>query len=162
MPQAAIGSGRPLLEKREKWRTPQLFRSTLRRRSAFMLRRDAGPPPPPLRYGKTATEKAGLGATLSSCDNIRHTAIAAGGHFLKSARSGAPLSCFARRSDAGPRYTPREIWSTRQPGSRTYERTRTNQEVRCQPTGAKTQRHARVASAHTSSVTRLQIMVLGW
>jgi hypothetical protein len=106
MPQAAIGSGRPLLEKREKWRTPQLFRSTLRRRSAFMLRLDAGPPPPPLRYGKTATEKAGLGATLSSCDNIRHTAIAAGGHFLKSARSGAPLSYFAGRSTTRPRCSP--------------------------------------------------------
>jgi hypothetical protein len=43
-----------------------------------------------------------------------------------------------------------------------YERTRTNQEVYYQPTGAKTQRHARVASAHTSSVTRRQIMVLRW
>src|SRR5271163_4717871 len=54
----------------------------------------------------------------------------------------------------------RRIISCAQLGSRTFERTRTNQEVYYQPTGAKTQRHARVASAHTSSVTRMQIMVL--
>src|SRR6266481_3681748 len=62
----------------------------------------------------------------------------------------------------GGRRIKRRIISCAQRGSRTYERTRTNQEVYYQPTGAKTQWHARVASAHTPSVTRMQIMVLRW
>ena len=78
---------------------------------------------PALGVRKTATEKAGPPR----------------GHFSKSARSGAPLSYFARCSDASPRYTPPEMWPTRQMGSRTYERKRKNREVYYQPAGAKTQ-----------------------
>src|SRR5713101_2003089 len=70
-------------------------------------------------------------------------------------RSGPPALARGRR-------IKRRIISCAQRGSRTYERTTTNQEVYYQPTGAKTQWHARVASAHTSSVTRMQIMVLRW
>jgi hypothetical protein len=76
-----------------------------------------------LVFRKTATEKAGSPR----------------GHFSNSARSGAPLSYFARCSDASPRYTPPEMWPTRQMGSRTYERKRKNREVYYQPAGAKTQ-----------------------
>src|SRR5271157_2388953 len=80
----------------------------------------------------------------------------------RGARAVGYLNTQGRPPLARGRRIKRRIISCAQLGSRTYERTRTNQEVYYQPTGAKTQRHARVASAHTSSVTRMQIMVLRW
>jgi hypothetical protein len=91
-----------------------------------------------LSRAQARSARSGQWVSFSMADNTSGMCTRLGVHVLQ-----APLLASRRRSGppalARGRSIKRRIISCAQLGSRTYERTRTNQEVYYQPTGAKTQ-----------------------